>query len=243
MKRHIEFEHLHNFRDVGGYVTDEGHTVRWGRLYRSDALSKLRGADWDRFLALGVRSVIDLRYPWEIAAKGRVTDTEGLAYHNLSIEHRTYDQAGLDPSIEPARFLADRYAEVALDGVRELRQAIEVIAADGNAPVVIHCASGKDRTGLLAALVLSLLGVAEDHIVADFALTGLATDRLIADYLADDRNPPLRWPWYAQAPAQVMRLFLADLAAAHGSVRGYAVDQLGIDEDLIAGLRTQLLSR
>lgn len=239
MNRHIPFDRLHNFRDIGGYATGDGRTVHWGRLYRSDSLSKLQGADWDRFVDLGVRTVIDLRYPWEIAAKGRVPDLGGLTYHNLSIEHRTYDQAGLDPSVEPARFLADRYAEVALDGVKELRQALEVIAL-GDAPVVIHCASGKDRTGLLAALVLSLVDVAEDDIIADFALTGLATDRLIADYSADVRNPPLRWPAYAQAPADVMRLFLADLAAEYGSVREYAVDRLGVDDGLITALRTRL---
>jgi protein-tyrosine phosphatase len=115
--RHIEFERLHNFRDVGGYVTEDGRMVRWGRLFRSDSLSKLQGEDWQRFLALGVRTVIDLRYPWEVEAKGRVPDGGGLAYHNISIEHRPYDQAALDANIESARFLADRYAEVAHEGV------------------------------------------------------------------------------------------------------------------------------
>jgi protein-tyrosine phosphatase len=168
--RHIQFEHLHNFRDLGGYRTQDGRTVGWGRVYRSDSLAKLRGADWDRFLDLGVRTVIDLRYPWEIAAKGRVPEDDALAYLNLSVEHRPYDQAEIDPEVDPWRYLADRYAEVALDGAEELRRALEVIAC-GDGPVVFHCASGKDRTGLLAALVLALVGVAEDDIVADFALT------------------------------------------------------------------------
>ncbi|GAA3515880.1 hypothetical protein GCM10023075_78370 [Streptosporangium album] len=242
VRRHIAFERLHNFRDLGGYRTEDGRTVRWGRLYRSDSLSKLRGEDWSRFLDLGVRTVIDLRYPWEIAAKGRVPHDDGLAYHNLSIEHRPYDQAGLSSDIETARFLADRYAEVALDGVGELRQALEVIASDDSAPLVIHCASGKDRTGMLAALVLSLLGVDEDTVIADFALTGLATDRLIADWHAVNPGRTLTWPGYGQAPAEIMRLFLADLAIDHGSVRDYAVTQLGVDDELIVALRGHLLS-
>ena len=158
MERHITFQRLHNFRDLGGYRTDDGRTVRWGQLYRSDSLGKLAGADLARFRELGVRTVIDLRYPWEIEARGRVPHHDGLVWHNLSIEHRPYDQATIDPAVDPWRYLADRYAEVAEDGAAELREALEVVAeADG--PLVFHCASGKDRTGLLAALLLTLLGV------------------------------------------------------------------------------------
>ena len=240
--RHIAFERLHNFRDLGGYRTRDGRTVRWGRLYRSDTLAKLRGDDWRRFLDLGVRTVIDLRYPWEIAARGRVPESDGLAYHNLSIEHQPYDQAELGPDIDAARFLADRYAEIALDGVEELRLALEVIAADDSAPLVMHCAAGKDRTGLLAALVLSLLGVDEETVVEDFALTGLATDRLVADWRAAHPDRTLKWPGYGRAPGEVMRLCLAELAAGHGSVRDYAVTRLGVDDKLITALRDQYLA-
>ncbi|MEV7005576.1 tyrosine-protein phosphatase [Streptosporangium sp. NPDC051022] len=242
MRRHIAFERLHNFRDLGGYTTEDGRTVRWGRLYRSDSLAKLAGDDWDRFLALGVLTVIDLRYPVEIEAKGRVPHNEGMAYYNFSVEHRPYDQAEIDPDVDPWRFLADRYAEVALDGVKELRQSLEVIAS-GSDPLVFHCASGKDRTGILAALVLSLIGVSEDQIVEDFALTELATDRLVADWRTTHPGRTLRWPGYGRAPAEVMRLFLADLATAHGSVRDYATDLLGADEEMITQLRDRLLGR
>ncbi|MCX4399027.1 tyrosine-protein phosphatase [Streptomyces sp. NBC_01767] len=241
MNRHLAFERLHNFRDVGGYPGEGGRPVRWGRLYRSDSLGKLRGEDEDRFRALGIGTVIDLRYDWEIAAKGRVPEAPGLRYHNLSIEHRPYDQAALGPEVETGRFLADRYAEVAHDGVVELRRALEVIADENSGPVVFHCASGKDRTGLLAALVLSLLGVAEDDIVADFALTGLATERLLADWRADHSGQDPRWPGYGTAPADIMRLFLADLTATHGSVHAYVTEFLGTDPELAAALRGKLL--
>src|SRR3954449_11852498 len=119
VRRHVEFQNLHNFRDLGGYRGHAGRTVRWGRLYRSDSLGRLAGADVDRFRALGVRTVIDLRYPWEIEAAGRIPHHDGLAWYNLSIEHRPYNQAEIDPDVDPWRFLADRYAEVAHDGVRE----------------------------------------------------------------------------------------------------------------------------
>ncbi|MFJ9413635.1 tyrosine-protein phosphatase [Streptomyces sp. NPDC101227] len=241
MRRHLAFERLHNFRDLGGYCADAGRTVRWGLLYRSDSLAKLADGDRERFESLGVRTVIDLRYPWEIAAKGRVPQSDGLAYFNLSIEHRPYDQAEIDPDVDPWRFLADRYAEVALDGVAELTQALHVIAA-ADGPLVFHCASGKDRTGLLAALVLALLGVSEDKIAEDFALTELATERLIADWRAAHPGRPLRWPGYGRAPAEIIRLFMAGLTARHGSLRRYAADHLGADDELIAQLRNRLLT-
>jgi protein-tyrosine phosphatase len=176
--RHVGFERLRNFRDLGGYRVPDGRTVRWGRLYRSDSLAKLAGEDLRRFADLGVRTVVDLRYPWEARQHGRVPESTGVDYHNLSIEHRPYDQASPAEDVSPVDYLAPRYAEVAEDGVVELRQVLEVVAAAATAPVVVHCASGKDRTGIVAALVLALLGVSERDIVADFALTGLATGGL-----------------------------------------------------------------
>ena len=240
VRRHIPFECLHNFRDLGGYRAADGREVGWGRLFRSDSLGKLQGKDRDRSLALGIRTVIDLRYPWEIERSGRVPHHPGLAYYNLSIEHRPYDQAGLDQSVEPARFLADRYAEVWHDGVNELRRALEIIASD-TAPVVFHCHSGKDRTGLLAMLVLALVGVDEDDIVADFTLTELATEHLVAEWHANYPDLTLKWPAYGRAPAEIMRLFLADLNTRYESVYGYAAMRLGIDDDFMAALRNQLL--
>ncbi|MEW2128961.1 tyrosine-protein phosphatase [Streptomyces sp. NPDC005435] len=241
MDRHIRFDRLHNFRDLGGYSAGDGQVVRWGRLFRSDSLGKLAGADWERFLALGVGTVIDLRYPFEIEARGRVPEHPSLAYHHLSVEHRPYDQPGQGPEVETGPFLAGKYLEVAYDGVAELRRALEVIAA-AEGPVVFHCASGKDRTGLLAALVLALLGVPEAEIVADFTLTELATERLIADWRADNPGTVATWPGHHRAPAEVMRLFLDKLTAEHGSVRAYARDLLGVDDDLVAALRRALLT-
>jgi protein-tyrosine phosphatase len=240
VNRHIHFDRLHNFRDVGGYRTVDGQTVAWQRLYRSDSLGKLAGPDWSRFQDLRVRTVIDLRYPWEIAAGGRVPSPDAFDYHHLSIEKQPYDQASLDPSIDPVLTFAAKNIEVAHEGAVEIRAALDVIATVGTAPVVVHCSAGKDRTGLIVALVLGLLGVSDDDIVADYALTGIATARLIADYRAAGK-PPVRWPGYGHAPAEAMRLTLRELSSTYGSLRGYAAATLDVDDTLIAALRQQLL--
>jgi protein-tyrosine phosphatase len=238
--RHVEFERLRNFRDLGGYRTDDSRAVAYGALYRSDSLGKLTGADWDRFLALGVRTVIDLRYPWEIEASSRVPEVERFTYANLSIEHRPYDQAEIDPEVDPWRYLADRFAEVAEDGVEEIRQAIELIA-EGPGPAVFHCASGKDRTGLLAALVLTLLGVSEEQIVADFALTDLVAAQLRADWEAAHPDRTMNWPSYGRAPAEIMELVIADLNANYGSTLSYLEHEVRITNDTVGRLRERLL--
>jgi protein-tyrosine phosphatase len=241
VSRRVPFDRLHNVRDLGGWRGHAGQVVRSGVLYRADSLAKLAGEDLERFRALGVHTVIDLRYPWEIDARGRVPESVGVKYLNFSIEHRTYDQAEIDPDVDPWRFLADRYAEVASDGVVELRGVLENIAAADDGALVFHCASGKDRTGIVAALVLSLLGVSEADIATDFALTELATDQLVADWRALNPDRVLSWPSYGRAPETIVQHFLADLATAHGSVEAYAKDRVGVGDDVIAALRERLL--
>ncbi len=241
VKTHIPFERLHNFRDLGGHVTEDGRAVRWEQVYRSDSLSKLRGADWDRFLALGVRTVIDLRQPSEIEAKGRVPEHPTFTYHQLNTEHRPHSQPSPGPDALLIPHLRERYLAMAEDGAKELRRALEVLADDGSGPVVFHCVSGKDRTGLLAALLLALLGVPEADIVEDYARTELATDRFLADWRAEHPGGEQPWLGFGRAPADVMRLFLVEMSERYGSVRAYAERLLGADAELVAALRRNLL--
>ncbi len=229
----IRFERLHNFRDLGGWTTADGLVTRQGVLWRSDSLGALAGADLDRFCGLGVRTVIDLRYPWEIAVAGRVP--LDLAYHNLSIEHRPYDQAAVSPDVEPAGFFADRYAEVAADGAAEIRDVLRLIAGDARLPLVFHCKSGKDRTGIIAALVLSLLGVPREDVVTDFARSNAATGAVRAEHVANGRPLPA-WPGFGAAPADAMRAFLGMLDDHYGGPAAY----LGTD-GLTERLRDRLL--
>ncbi|MGW5681452.1 tyrosine-protein phosphatase [Nonomuraea sp. NPDC003754] len=240
MTRHLDFLRLHNFRDIGGYVARDGRVVRWKRFYRADSLGWLTGDDLDRFQALAIRTVVDLRHPFEVERSGRVPESDGLAYHNLPLEGRRWDMTTYDPAGGVARFLADRYLEISEDGGDRLRLALETVAEAGNTPVVVHCAAGKDRTGVLTALVLSLIGVGDDDIVADYALTGLATERFIADWRTRHAHVPM-WEGFGMAPAGAMRLFLRDLSERHGSVEGYCADVLDIDRSTIGRLRAVLL--
>jgi protein-tyrosine phosphatase len=117
---------------------------------------------------------------------------------------------------------------------------LEVIGASGDLPLLFHCHAGKDRTGIVAAVVLSLLGVARDDVVADFALTNLATERYLAGWAGLGRPIP-KWSGFARAPADAMRMFLDGIDERYGSVRDYARQGLGLTEGVLDRLATRLL--
>nr|BFE68375.1 hypothetical protein GCM10020092_016760 [Actinoplanes digitatis] len=124
--RTLTFSSSYNFRDIGGYAGLDGRTVRWRRIFRADSLHRLRGDDLETFSELGVRTVIDLRRVFEVEAHGRVPEAEGLAYHNLVIEHVDWETVA--PSLPHERWLADRYLNFAEDGRAGLAAALSLIA-------------------------------------------------------------------------------------------------------------------
>jgi protein-tyrosine phosphatase len=240
MQREYGFSQVFNFRDLGGYTTADGRLVRWRRVFRSDDLSRLVVGDQEMFLSLGVRTVLDLRREYEIAELGRVPEWDGLAYHNIDPRHREWDEipyAGGDP----ARYLADRYLDLAEQGAPRLAAAIGVIADQDAGPVVVHCVAGKDRTGVVCALTLSLLGVPDPDVAADYALSTTGGERWVAwaraSGLVDFQVPSPLHP----SPPEAMLLFLADLRQRYGSVERY-LTEAGLAPAQITDLRTHLLS-
>ncbi|RLP93670.1 tyrosine-protein phosphatase [Micromonospora sp. BL4] len=239
--RHIPLPATFNFRDVGGYTGHDGRTVRRGRLYRSDSLHRLDEQDRDAFAAIGVRTVIDLRRPAEVARDGRVPAYQGLTYRHIHPEHADWAEQPHEEGSSLARYLADRYADLAQTGTAGLAEAVGLIADSANAPVVVHCVAGKDRTGIVCALTLAVLGVDDADIVADYALSTEASARFGA-WLAEttpgglDHVPA---PFLA-SPAEAMELFLAELREGHGSVEGY-LRHAGVTDAQLAALRDHLL--
>lgn len=178
-QRHVEFEACFNFRDLGGYPTADGGQVRWGTLYRSDTLHRLTDADADVFRALGLHTVIDLRSVTEVDDHGRLDPAhDHLAWHHVAMldNLRLAPSAPDDPPVAvplPADDVApgEGYLVIAEQFGSSLARVFELIAADDALPAVFHCTSGKDRTGIVAALTLDLLGVDDATIAADYVLT------------------------------------------------------------------------
>lgn len=241
VERALAFSALFNFRDLGGHTGLDGRTVRRGRIYRSDSLHRLDEPDREAFDALGVRTVIDLRRPYEVSRDGRVPDRHPVTYHNIHPEHTEWHLCPFGNGQPLERWLADRYLDLARDGAVGLARALQVIADERSAPVVVHCLAGKDRTGVVCALTLSLLGVADEAIAADYERSTAASARFTQWLRTQHPDLPELPPPFLASPAAAMTLFLADLRARYGSVEGYAT-HAGVTAEQVAALRQHMLT-
>ncbi len=239
--RNLGFAQTYNFRDVGGYAGHGGRHVRWRRLFRSDALHRLGPADAEKFATLGVRTVIDLRRPHEIERYGRIAERYGLDYRNHVLKHVDWEEVEHSADVVHERWLADRYLNFAEDGHEAILGSLQIIADPASAPVIVHCMAGKDRTGTVCALTLSLLGVSDADIAADYALTTAAMQPLTTYLMAKDPDSVLGHEHMFDSPPAAMTLFLADLRALHGSVEDY-VREIGLTDAEIAAMRSHLLT-
>ena len=244
--RHLPFETVFNFRDLGGYRAADGRTVRWRTVFRADGLHRLSGADIAQFGELGVRTVLDLRMHSELEERGRIgRDGEiEVRWHHFPLMDVHWDRDAYDEAVAAHRYLADRYLDMLVTGRDGIGGGLRVIADPDSKPLVFHCAAGKDRTGVLAALTLSLLGVSDDDVAADYALSTRAIERFRAWMAVNapealeelDKVPDA----FTRSPVEAMGLFLADLREQYGSVAGYA-ESVGVDQSAVAAMRDQLL--
>ncbi|MEV1287247.1 tyrosine-protein phosphatase [Micromonospora sp. NPDC049679] len=238
--RTLTFSTLFNFRDVGGYAGLDGRTVRWRRVYRSDSLHRIDDSDRAAFAALGVRTVIDLRRPHEVSRYGRVPAYDGLDYQHVHLEHQEWIEIPYEEEVGPARYLADRYHDLAEQAAGGVVDALTLIADEASAPAVVHCAAGKDRTGVVCALTLSLLGVPDEVIAEDYALSTAAADRFTAWLDKQDPYRTVPTPFFS-SPAEAMQTFLGELRQRHGSIERY-VTGAGLGREQVAALRAHLLT-
>ncbi|SLM04057.1 MULTISPECIES: tyrosine-protein phosphatase [unclassified Actinoplanes] len=238
--RNLGFSATYNFRDVGGYAGLDGRTVRWRRLFRADSLHRIGDADAAAFTALGIRTVIDLRRPHEVEKFGRVHERYGTDYRNLVLKHVDWEEVEHPDGTVRERWLADRYLNFAEDGREAILDALRLIADPAAAPVVVHCMAGKDRTGTICALTLSLLGVSDSDIATDYGLTTEAMRPLTEYLLRADPEAVEGNEHMFDSPPAAMRLFLDDLRALHGTVEDY-VREIGLTSSEIDAMRRHLL--
>jgi protein-tyrosine phosphatase len=187
--RHYPFEGCFNFRDIGGYPTADGRKVRWGRYFRAGRQDRMSQQDLDKIRALGVKTQIDLRKPEEIRDQGRgPLQDMGANYHNLAVipdggtDHLS--QLVGDTGISGKRYLA--YLEF---GPEAWIRMFELFAQSTDHPIVLHCTAGKDRTGVSTAFLLSVLGVEQELIEADYRLTNRDVARQ-ADFIENTSGFP-----------------------------------------------------
>ncbi len=217
-----------NFRDLGGYPTSDGRMTRWGTLFRSDTLHELTPGDVDRLRSLGLTTIIDLRTSRELEHTGRgPLGPEPIGYHHLSVIQDGEDGESVAAPASPGDDLSERYLWYLDVGRRSLVTALALVADAANLPLVFHCAAGKDRTGVLAALILGLLGVDADVIVDDYLITEGRMELILGRYRSDPafaermtRLPSSRFG----VMSETMVRFLGELDRRFGGARSWAVE-------------------
>ncbi len=241
--RELSFERLFNVRDLGGLRTADGRTVRPGLVYRSDDPHRATEADVEALRALGIRTVIDLRLDEEVEVRGsHVWTTLGLDPVRCSIMTQEPVPENLARYIEP-EFVRDEYlAMIADDDIA--RRLWRALAAAGDEPRLIHCASGRDRTAVIAAFLLETLGVSREDVLDDYEASGTGMERMLAyiDEHVPDAVPMSEGNRYAftRTPRACMAAFLDAVDDRWGSPVSY-LEKLGLGPELDR-LRADLLT-
>ena len=175
--RHIKCDGVFNLRDLGGYAKPDGRRVRSGVVFRADGLHRIPPDEAHALGHLGWRTVIDLRTKTEVAAGAFQAD--GVEVINLPMLRDTWGVPEAS-DIDPVEYLSTHYLQMLEEGAAAIAEAMAILGSPVRLPAVFHCSAGKDRTGVLAALVLSVLGVPDDIIAIDYHLSTAAVERLVA---------------------------------------------------------------
>ena len=241
--RQINFESVFNFRDLGGYRTHNGRTVAWRKIFRSGYLHHMTNHDLILLKKeIQLTSVIDLRNGKELEQLQEVSlfNDAGIKYFNVPFINYTREEPknGFSNMGEVYLFLV-RHDEF----IKRIIEAMDIIAKPENHPLAFHCVAGKDRTGLLAAFVLSVLGVADEDIIEDYSRSAPYMKDLIKRLMSepgtqeDIKNLPA-YTWEA-APGS-MALFLEAFKREYGSFREYLEVQ-GAEASLFERLEKALI--
>jgi protein-tyrosine phosphatase len=255
-ERSLHLQHAINYRDAGGYRTTHGHWVRMGLIYRSNALSGLTPTEASQLANLQLKKIDDLRTTGErtrapdpavAGASHEVMDMlsgDGTLLHHMMAARR----AG-NPQQAASEMLAE-IKEIYRDFVRlpsartSLRLFLIQLADRQNLPVAFHCTAGKDRTGWAQAVLLTILGVPRDKIMKDYLLTNVyfadsavATGRRIVPGVDDETARRLM----AADPADLEAAF-DEVRVRYGTFDNYLHKGLGLDDETLAAIRTNLSS-
>jgi protein tyrosine/serine phosphatase len=249
--RILTWEGCFNVRDLGGLRTSDGRRVRWGALVRSDIPTRLTEGGRKALIDHGVRTVIDLRFPGEVADDWDAYPfQDDVGRTQVTRSHVPFN-TGRDPAFDDQVHAAYQSAtsrqqlnRLDIDfNQTGLAAAAGAIADAPEGGVMVHCHAGKDRTGAVVALVLSTLCVSDEDIADDYALTALAIEPLIVEWLdehseTDEQRAHLRA--LAMPVKEAMLDTLAYMRERHGSAEAFLRGG-GMSQGQIDALRLRLL--
>ena len=257
MTRHIDFEGIENFRDFGGYDTSHGRPLKRGLLYRSANHAYATDADLARMAELELAAIIDLRRPEERTrepSKRWPGFGAAVVENDILSDHADWAEMMKTVDVVDAEWFRQDglgYYRIAPHQARhiDLFSRYFRTLAEVEGPIVVHCAAGKDRTGLICALTHHVAGVHPDDIMADYLLTN--------DESRLARKMSFLGPWLRDTVGKTvddaalrvavsvhpeyLETAFAVIREAHGSLDGYLEDVLGVDAELRERVRARLL--
>ena len=252
VQRVVQLEQGSNFRDIGGYRTVDGKTVRWGRIYRSGGTPLLTDADVAKIKKLGITQMVDLRSSEErVLAPTRLG---GLSYSAANYSMTALMGAGADGAVPSAEKIYRAFPAMLAPQLRVLFHRL----ADNDGAVVYNCSAGQDRTGFTTAVVLSSLGVSREDIIKDYLMsTALRrpqyempridiarnADNPVALMFARWQQPPhdKPSPLYDKGGAY-LRYSLDEMDKRWGSAENYLRQEVGVSEAELQAIRASYLN-
>jgi len=241
-----------NFRDLGGYATNDGRAIRWNRLYRSGTTHRMTSGDLQHIVSRGIRYACDLRSNSERRHyRNRLNDVPDIEYWCHDHDRLPGDLGRLirQPNARPEHSRAVMlavYRELPYDFRGAYRELFTRLS-NGQLPMVFNCTAGKDRTGVAAALVLTALGVPRRIIREDYLLSELFYDQCCDVMVNDGGNrffggvDRQLWEPMMRAESAYLDAMFDQLDAVHGSADRYLCDELGMHAGMIERLRSHLL--
>lgn len=250
--RFLNLDSVANLRDIGGYRTTDGRTVRWQRIYRGASLAFLTAEDAAKLAEMGLKIICDFRTKEEAAANPDILP-ENVEYMRLTV--RTNEDTRWQRLrillFERGRLgdtLVEMYTRIMIDQNAALFGTIfRRIADENNLPLLMHCSAGKDRTGVAIALLLRVLGVPENTVIADYSLSNLyfeyfrkitapVIQRAAQLGITEEEMRPL-----LLAHPNTLQTMLAYIDAKYGSVEKYLRDAAGLEDATLEKIRANLL--
>ncbi len=246
-RRRVELEGARNVRDLGGYPSVLGGITRWGHVYRADRLDALTSDDLETFYGLGIVTVYDLRTDDERErAPDCVPSLHVPIMGRLLANRPTPDFASLVEHDQGVRFMRDMMIGLLSHAGPEIGTILSSFADPTRTPALFHCTAGKDRTGLIAALLLESLGVDRDTVIDDFALTEqfhlVDEDHQAFQHMLERGIGEEAAAGALGAPRSMMAETLHELDTSFGGIDAYLSGPAGIDRATLDRLREHLLA-
>ena len=243
-ERHYSFEGCFNFRDIGGYLNQDGRRVKKGLYFRAGRQDRMTNKDLAQLSDLNISTQIDLRKKEEVLDQGRgPLEDMGAKYINISVIPEGGSEK-LNKLVGDTGISGKRYLGYLEFGPTSWLRLFGILAEEENLPVLLHCTAGKDRTGVSTAFLLSVLGVSRDIIEADYLLTNLDTERQ-ADFIESTVGYPEGYDRekmisIAGVPKDAMKDFLDGVESKWGSVVEY-LEKIGVTQEQMDQVRLNFL--